>query len=72
MLRDTAQDCSPLRVEEVLIKNDSSPPGVTLLGLSLLSDPAGVSAISPENHTLYEMIRNVMTPCYQRSIVFYM
>ena len=31
-------------------KNDNSPLGLTLLGLSLLSDPAGVSAISPENH----------------------
>ena len=45
MLRDTAQDCSPLRVFYVYQggadkKNDSSPPDLTLLGLSLLSDPA--------------------------------
>ena len=74
MLRDKAQDCSPVRSlfsKEVLIKNDSSPPGLTLLGISLLSDPALVSAILPENHTLYEIIRNVMTPCDQRSIIFF-
>ena len=69
MLRDTAQDCSPLKVllclprrslrsffmftKEVVIKDDNSPPGLTLLGLSLLSDPASVSAILPENHQHY-------------------
>lgn len=58
--------------KEVLIKNDSSPLGLTLLGISLLSDPALVSAILPENHTLYEIIRNVMKPCDQRTVIFYM
>ena len=58
--------------KEVLIKNYSSPLGLTLLGISLLSDPALVSAILPENHTLYEIIRNVMKPCDQRTVIFYM
>ena len=57
--------------KEVLIKNYSSPLGLTLLGISLLSDPALVSAILPENHTLYEIIRNVMKPRDQRTISFY-